>query len=224
MLEIFGIMMLCKANKKNALARGKRPGGFIALTIILWVGLELVGFFVGALTEIEYGSILFGYGFAGLGALISFLLAKFGPKGNYVDPKADPSASASVDANAPMVGAYNVPVDSSSYAPYQNAPAGGVPVDQYGMPVNNTQMNEYGMPVDSQGNYAPVLNQYGVPVDPAPYNAQQPVWNAAPGQAQPAAPAASAAPAQQPKFCANCGSPLNAGSKFCDSCGSKIEA
>ena len=220
MLEIFGIIMLCKANKKNALARGKRPGGFIALTIILWVGMELFGFFIGALTEIEYGSIIFGYGFAGLGALISFLIAKFGPKGNYVDPKADPSLSSSVDANAPMVGAYNVPVDSSSYVPYQNAPAGSVPVDQYGMPVNNTQMNEYGMPVDSQGNYAPVLNQYGVPVYPVPYNAQQPVMNAAPAGASPAA----AAVVQQPKFCANCGSPLNPGSKFCDSCGSKIEA
>ena len=130
MLEIFGIMMLCKANKKNALARGKRPGGFIALTIILWVGLELVGFFVGALTEIEYGSILFGYGFAGLGALISFLLAKFGPKGDYVDPSiaVNPQygAPAYVPGNTPAYMAPQQPVQPQEYVhvnnPYQ-APA-----------------------------------------------------------------------------------------------------
>ena len=117
MLEIFGLIMLCKANKKNALARGKKPGGFIALTIILWVGLELLGFFIGTLSEIEYGYFIFGYGFAGIGALISFLCAKFGPKGDYVDPKAQQT----LDANAPVIGDYNVPVDDSAYAPAQPA-------------------------------------------------------------------------------------------------------
>ena len=185
MLEVFGIMMLCKLNKKNALARGKRPGGFIALTISLWLGLEFIGFIVGALTEIEYGGIIFAYGFAGIGALISFLCAKFGPKGNYVDPATLPTMSAPVDANAPMMGTYNVPVDQSSYAPYPNTPAGNAPVDQYGMPVA-PRINEFGMPVDEQGNYAPVLNQYGVPVDTTVYNMQQPVQYATPVQQAPA--------------------------------------
>lgn len=209
MLEIFGIMMLCKANKKNALARGKRPGGFIALTIILWVGMEFLGIFIGTMADLQYGRFFLAYGFAGLGALISFLIAKFGPKGDYVDPASQPTMSASVDANAPIVGAYNVPVDQSTYTPYQNTPAGNAPVDQYGMPVAQ-QLNEYGMPVDAQGNYAPVLNQYGVPVDTTAYNGQ-PVQNAAP-----------AAPAQKPKYCKYCGAPLQPGNKFCDSCGSKI--
>ena len=145
MLEIFGIMMLCKANKKNALARGRRPGGFIALTIILWVGLELVGFVIGAMTEIEYGYFLFGYGFAGIGALISFLCAKFGPKGNYVDPKSvpeNPAAGIPVSIDGQLLGTYNVPVDPSTYAPYQNA-----------APVQQTQF------------------QNGAPVQQAPFQA-----------------------------------------------------
>ena len=120
MLEIFGIMMLCKANKKNAIANGRRPGGYIALTIILWVGMELLGFFIGAMTGIEYGTVFFAYGFAGIGALISFLCAKFAPKGDYVDPNQVPAMSTPVDVNAPMVGSYNVPVDTASYAPYPN--------------------------------------------------------------------------------------------------------
>ena len=90
MLEIFGIVSLCKLNRRNAIARGRRPGLFIALTIILWVGMELLGFFVGSFLEIEYGSVFIAYGFAGLGALGSFLIAKFAPKGNYVDPNTNP--------------------------------------------------------------------------------------------------------------------------------------
>ena len=86
MLEIFGIIALCKLNKKNAIARGRRPGGYIALTISLWVGLEILGAFVAGVysgitgNELGYGYLFFAYGFAGIGALISFLCAKFGPK------------------------------------------------------------------------------------------------------------------------------------------------
>ena len=86
MLEIFGIIALCKLNKKNAIARGRRPGGYIALTISLWVGLEILGAFVAGIysgitgNELGYGYLFFAYGFAGIGALISFLCAKFGPK------------------------------------------------------------------------------------------------------------------------------------------------
>ncbi len=115
MLEVFGLVMLCKANKKNAIARGKRPGGFIALTIILWIGLEILGVVVGVSLDLGRGSIFLAYLFAGIGALISFLCAKFGPKGDYVDPSTQP-----VNSYNPMPGAYNVPVDTASYTPYPN--------------------------------------------------------------------------------------------------------
>ena len=107
--------MLCKANKKNAIARGKRPGGFIALTIILWIGLEILGVVVGVSLDLGRGSIFLAYLFAGIGALISFLCAKFGPKGDDVDPSTHP-----VNSYNPMPGAYNVPVDTASYTPYPN--------------------------------------------------------------------------------------------------------
>ena len=212
MLEFFGIMMLCKANKKLALARGRKPGGYIALTIILWVGLEFIGVIVGTILELDYGRIFLAYGFAGIGALISFLCAKFGPKGDYVDPNTVP-AGGSADTNVPYMGTYNVPVDQSLYAPYPNAPA-----DQYGMPVAS-KLNEFGMPVDENGNYSPVLNQYGVPVDTTFYNVQNPV----PAQAAPVAvTAAETAATSHPNFCGYCGAKLEPGSKFCDSCGAKI--
>ena len=98
MLEVLAVIGLCRLNKRNAIARGKRPGGFIALTIVLWIVMEIIGFIVGTIVQYAVSGdiestgglnlivILFAYGFAGLGALISFLCAKFGPKGDYVDP------------------------------------------------------------------------------------------------------------------------------------------
>ena len=98
MLEVLAVIGLCRLNKRNAIARGKRPGGFIALTIVLWIVMEIIGFIVGTIVQYAVSGdiestgglnlivIFFAYGFAGLGALISFLCAKFGPKGDYVDP------------------------------------------------------------------------------------------------------------------------------------------
>lgn len=220
MLEIFGIVMLCKLNRKNAIARGRKPGLFVALTIIMWVGMEFLGIVIGNMMDISYGAVLVIYGCAGLGALGSFLIAKYAPKGDYVDPNEANSVVKS-NPNDPMLGAYNVQIDDSSYAPYPNTPAPGTAINQYGMPVN-TQLNEFGMPVDENGNYKPVLNQYGVPIDPTAINAPQPIY-----QAQPAAPAAQPDPAQaapvQKKFCGNCGAPIvDSDSSFCDSCGSKL--
>ena len=118
MLEIFGIIALCKLNKKNAIARGRRPGGYIALTISLWVGLEILGAFVAGIysgitgNELGYGYLFFAYGFAGIGALISFLCAKFGPKGDYVDP----STQVYTQANGqPVYGNYNAPAGTPEY-------------------------------------------------------------------------------------------------------------
>ena len=98
MLEVFAIIGLCKVNKNNAIARGRRPGGFIALTIVLWIVMEFIGAIVGMFvaasqnggtldsSSYKFTAVLFAYGFAGIGALISYLCAKFGPQGDYVDP------------------------------------------------------------------------------------------------------------------------------------------
>lgn len=124
MLEVFAVIGLCKLNRKNAIARGRRPGGFIALTIVLWIVLEFIGFIVGTVVQyavsgdiestggINLFAILFGYGFAGIGALISFLCAKFGPKGDYIDPSTKVSAQT---YGQPAYGNYNVPAGTPAY-------------------------------------------------------------------------------------------------------------
>jgi hypothetical protein len=86
MLEIMAIVWLCNVNKKNALKRGRKPGGFIALTVVLWIGLEMTGGVVGALAGMELGIYLLAILFAGIGALTSYLIAKNCRMGDYISP------------------------------------------------------------------------------------------------------------------------------------------
>lgn len=97
MLEFLAVFGLCKVNRRNAIARGRKPGGYIALTIVLWIVMEVIGVIVGTVLQYSlFGErdssglnlfiLVIAYGFAGIGALISFLCAKFAPQGDYVDP------------------------------------------------------------------------------------------------------------------------------------------
>ena len=151
MLEVLAIIGLCKLNRKNAIARGKRPGGFIALTIVLWIVMEIIGMIIGIIvagslsngdmsdeTSFKFIAMIFGIGFAGLGGLISFLCAKFGPKGDYVDPSiaVNPQYSAPVyvPGNTPAYMAPTQPAQPQEYVhvdnPYQ-APATPAQSTQY---------------------------------------------------------------------------------------------
>ncbi len=107
MLEFFAVFGLCILNRKNALARGRRPGGFIALTIVLWIVFETIGIF-GAyyIFRDRTIAILLGLLCAGLGGLIAFLTARFFPKGDYVDPHA---AKTAVYVNANGMPVYTNP-------------------------------------------------------------------------------------------------------------------
>ena len=129
MLEVFAIIGLCKVNKRNAIANGRRPGGYIALTIVLWIVMEFIGAIVGTVVAavsrggdisdesgIKLVAILFAYGFAGIGALISFLCAKFAPKGNYVDPSLQATPQY---GQSPIYGNSSTPAYMSSNQPAQ---------------------------------------------------------------------------------------------------------
>lgn len=87
MLEILAIFYLCKANKRNALERGCKPGLYIGLTIGFWFGFEFLSIIVGAYNGLDFSALyplaLFS---ALLGGLISYILAKNCPEGTYVEP------------------------------------------------------------------------------------------------------------------------------------------
>ena len=140
MLEVFAVIALCKLNRKNAIARGRRPGGFIALTIILWLVFEFIGAILGILifgrNNSTFTVMFVALPCAALGGLISFLCAKYGPKGNYVDPSLQPVNFYSNNNGMPMYGTgaqYNpqqVPVQPQqpNASPFAQAqPAGAAP-------------------------------------------------------------------------------------------------
>ena len=76
MLEILFIIYLCKKNAAAAVERGRKPGGFIALTVLLWVGMEFLGGFIGGLADLGTGTDLLALGMAVAGGVISGVIAK----------------------------------------------------------------------------------------------------------------------------------------------------
>jgi hypothetical protein len=142
MLEVFAVISLCRVNRRNALARGRKPGGFIALTIILWVVFEFIGMIAGTIilgSDYSYLTVLLiALPCAGLGGLISFLIAKNCPQGNYVDPSTIAKPVMTVGPNgAPIYGNPNIPayqmqqVPVQPVQPVQQAGAGPVPGVRY---------------------------------------------------------------------------------------------
>lgn len=86
MLEIILAMYLVKSVKKNATDRGRKPGGFIALAISLWVSFEIIGFLIGTYMGLGYGTFVLAYGLVGISALISYNVAKHCKEGDYIPP------------------------------------------------------------------------------------------------------------------------------------------
>ena len=124
MLEIFAIISLCRVNRRNAIARGRRPGGFIALTIILWVVFEFIGMIAGTIIlgsdNVYITLLLIALPCAALGGLISFLIAKNCPQGNYVDPSTISRPVVTVGPNgAPVYQDPNVPAYMYQQVPVQ---------------------------------------------------------------------------------------------------------
>ena len=116
MLEFFAVFWLCRANRKIAIDRGRRPGGFIALTIVLWVVFEFIGLIAAyVVTRERYPSMFIGLMCAGLGGLISFLITKFFPEGNYVDPTAKPTYNNYGAPNYTNPNSAQVPMNQPAY-------------------------------------------------------------------------------------------------------------
>lgn len=86
MLEFLGIYYLCGINRKNCLARGRKPTGYIVLTVVLFFVMEIIGGFLGLFIS-EAAFYIFALLFAALGGLISWLICSNLSFGTYVDPK-----------------------------------------------------------------------------------------------------------------------------------------
>lgn len=86
MLEIMGLILLINTNKKNAMDRGRKPGGFVGLTVGLWIGLEILGIVIGLSAGLGLVTYVLAIVMAAIGGLISFLVAKNCKQGDFIPP------------------------------------------------------------------------------------------------------------------------------------------
>ena len=97
MIEIILLILLCNSNAKKVKARGRKPGMFVFLTIVLWVGMEFLGAIIGSVIAVFrsqdslFLAYLMGLVFAVIGAVISVQIAKNVTPGNdYPPPQPQP--------------------------------------------------------------------------------------------------------------------------------------
>ena len=76
MLEILALIYLCKKNAENASLRGRKPVGFIALTVLLWFGMEVLAGVIGGLADLGAGVHPLAIAMAALGGFLSYRAAK----------------------------------------------------------------------------------------------------------------------------------------------------
>jgi len=89
MLEILGVYYLCQANKRNAMARGRKPGLFIGLTISLWFIFEIFTDIMCVLSGFDgYAIYMPGLFAALIGGLISYVITRNCRIGTYISPDA----------------------------------------------------------------------------------------------------------------------------------------
>ncbi len=86
MLEILALILLCNVNSKNAVKRGRKPGAFVLLTLVLWIGMEVLGAAIGAAADMGAGMYGLAILFAAIGAVASYLIARNCKPGPHVDP------------------------------------------------------------------------------------------------------------------------------------------
>jgi hypothetical protein len=245
MLEVFALIFLSNVNRKNALERGRKPGGFVALTIILWLGLEFLAIGIGTAAELGLTTYGLAIAMAVIGGLISYLVAKNCKPGTYVPPaqamaqavtenvqSLSVPATLTIIRESSMVGAlltWEFSLNGHSVGALKNGQA--LP------PVSTTQRKNVLTAKDSYGNEAkPFMfdvaegaqaeirfkGGFFLPGQSTGLEtpSQMPYDSATlpqPALAQPV----QAVPAQpvQAAFCHRCGTPLTAGSDACTACG-----
>jgi hypothetical protein len=75
MLEIIGLVFLSRRNGRVAAEKGYNKGPIIAMTVALWVGMEILGLVIGLSVSDEFGTIILcGILGAATGALMSYFI------------------------------------------------------------------------------------------------------------------------------------------------------
>ena len=84
MLDLFLLFSLINYVKRTVSERGRRPGGYIAMTVLMWVIPEIIGLTIGILSGLGYGTYIIAFIFGAAGGGVAFLIVRNLKPGNYV--------------------------------------------------------------------------------------------------------------------------------------------
>ena len=76
MIELLIVWQLCRVNRQYAGERGRSKGGFTALTIVLWFGLEIPAVVIGYYAGLPFAPYFLGLLLGGAGGAVSYFAAK----------------------------------------------------------------------------------------------------------------------------------------------------
>ena len=228
MLEILGIYYLYLANKKNALARGRKSGLFTAITLLMWFGFEITGFIVGILAGLE-GYAIYAPGLLGalFGGLLSYLIARNCRKGTYVAPEVQMAQNV-----ARTTQRLSVPATIEIVRPSSLIGAFvSFPLSLNGQSIGTLSNGKTITAVTNQTqNILSGSNSYGESLKPLLFNVENgshAICKFKPGNlklvsvsAGIAVPAAPQPPVVQ--FCRSCGSKISRSGDYCTNCGANL--
>ena len=228
MLEILGIYYLYLANKRNALARGRKSGLFTALTLVMWFGFEITGFVLGILVGLE-GYAIYVPGLLGalFGGLLSYLIAKNCKKGTYVAPEVIMAQNVARTAQR-----LNVPATVEIVRPSSLIGAlASFPLMLNGQSIGTLSNGKTITAVTSQTqNILSGSNSYGEPLKPLLFtvgNGSHVICKFKPGNLKLESVSAGIAQPAAPKpfivqFCRTCGTKLSQSGDYCTNCGANL--
>ncbi|MBR4947347.1 MAG: hypothetical protein IKZ29_02170 [Clostridiales bacterium] len=83
-MDVFILITLINSVRRITSEKGRRPGGYIAMTVILWVVPEIIGLIIGFGSDMGLASYVLGFLFAGAGGALAYFIVRNLKPGNYV--------------------------------------------------------------------------------------------------------------------------------------------
>ena len=84
LLSVFILIALINSVRRITSEKGRRPGGYIAMTVILWVVPEIIGLIIGFGSDMGMTSYVLGFLFGGAGGALAYFIVRNLKPGNYV--------------------------------------------------------------------------------------------------------------------------------------------
>ena len=83
-MDVFILITLINSVRRITSEKGRRPGGYIAMTVILWIVPEIIGLIIGFGSDMGLASYVLAFLFAGAGGALAYFIVRNLKPGTYV--------------------------------------------------------------------------------------------------------------------------------------------